>query len=77
MIDPRGLTVDEWCDYMTETLEPFLIAPKLTPGMTWWEWANQVVQAPGISAYNPPDPNQFDDWQVWATRFIQIVPLAG
>lgn len=74
MIDPRGMTAIEWTDRMALLL-PGVSPLKLDPGQDWKTWARHVIQYPSISQYNPPNPDRFDDWVEWASRFNQSVPV--
>jgi hypothetical protein len=74
-IDPRGLTVIEWCDYMTDELTGFSQPPRLDDSEQWLGWALAVCQSPRIAAFNPPNPLQYSDWQEWAELFNQAVDL--
>lgn len=73
MIDPRHLNVIQWTDRMAATL-PFPVLRLLDPE-EWRGWARNLIQYPQISAFNPPDPEFFVDWEQWAERFNQIVEL--
>lgn len=75
IIDPRGLTVTDWCDSMALQLSAVMIPEKLLAPERWQDWARNVVQVPAISAFQPPSPNGFDDWSEWAFRFNQVVVL--
>jgi hypothetical protein len=63
--------VVEWTDMMAATL-PFP-PHKLIDPEDWRLWARNLIQYPQISAFNPPDPEQFEDWRGWAERFNQTV----
>jgi hypothetical protein len=75
IIDPRGLTVIEWTDYMTDELVGFTTAPRLDVAEQWRMWALAVCQSPNLAAFSPPNPLQYEDWQEWAERFNQAVDL--
>lgn len=75
IIDPRGLTVIEWTDYMTDELVGFSAPPRLDDPAEWRTWALAVCQSPRIAAFNPPSPIHFRDWREWAERFNQTVDL--
>lgn len=75
MIDPRGMTVTDWCHQMVQNLAPIMNAPKLLDPKEWREWAMSVTSNPSIRKFQPPDPNFFEDWQDWAERFVQVVSL--
>lgn len=73
IIDPRGLTVKEWCDYMVDELYQFGTIPTLQRERAWPQWAMAVIQLPGIAKFSPPDPRGFSTWLEWAERFNQTV----
>ena len=75
-IDPRGLSVFEWTDFMATELLGRSLPPRLDDSDKWKGWALQVCQSPRIAAFNPPNPLQFDDWRQWAERFNQTVDLS-
>lgn len=74
-VDPRYVTVIEWTDFMAPLLEKFGRMPRLDNEEFWKEWALTLIQKPAIQRYQPPDPRYFHDWQEWAFRFNQAVPL--
>lgn len=75
-IDPRSFTnVKDWCEATTLPLSKLLTVPTLTDPDEWAEWGYTVIQAPALAQYIPPDPRFFVDWQEWALRFNQAVPL--
>lgn len=74
MIDPRGMSVIEWTDRMAQLL-PNITPLKLYRPEDWRVWARHVLQSTSISRYNPPNPDQFEDWTLWADRFNQTVPV--
>lgn len=74
-IDPRGLTVIEWTDYMAPLLAPFGPIGRLDVPERWREWALSLVGLSGLSKYDVPNPLGFDDWREWAFRFNQAVEL--
>lgn len=75
MIDPRGLTVQQWTDFMATPLIGYSQPPRLDNPREWQAWALVVVQSPRIAATNPPNPLEFADWSQWAQRFNQTVDL--
>jgi len=75
IIDPRGLTVIEWTDYMSDELQGFSLPPRLDDPSQWQGWALSVCQSPRIASFNPPNPLQYSDWMEWAERFNQVVNL--
>lgn len=75
MIDPHGLSVMQWTDFMTQNLTGFSEPPRLDNPDDWHVWALTVTLSPRIAAFNPPNPLQFSDWRQWAERFNQTVVL--
>jgi hypothetical protein len=74
VIDPRGLTVQQWTSAVSLTLATAAPPMKLTDE-DWQRWAVTLIQDPKIATYTPPDPRGFSDWRSWAERFVQAVPL--
>ncbi len=74
-IDPRGLSVTDWCDAMVLQLDPYGTTPRLDDSSEWQDWASEVVQFSGIDKQSPPDPFDFTNWGEWAMRFNQAVTL--
>jgi hypothetical protein len=72
-IDPRGLTVTDWCDSMALPLSVVMTPQTLLDPDDWIDWANNVIQVPAISALRPPQPDGFADWIEWAIRFNSTV----
>lgn len=75
ILDPRGLTVTEWTDFMADELTGFSAPPRLDDPDYWQEWALTVVQSPRIAVLNPPNPLEYREWREWAERFNQAVDL--
>lgn len=75
IIDPRGLSVIEWTDYMADELVGYTLAPRLDVPALWQSWALSVCQAQRIAQFNPPNPLEYADWSEWAERFNQTVEL--
>jgi hypothetical protein len=75
VIDPRGMAPRDWCDRMALELDAFGLIPIINHGMTWRDWALQVVQLQRISRMDPPNPDDFEDdgFEEWATYFIDAV----
>lgn len=75
IIDPRGLTVTEWTDFMADELIGYSLPPRLDNPDEWQTWALVVSQSPRIAAFNPPNPLEYQNWLTWAERFNQTVAL--
>ena len=76
-IDPRGMTLTDWCDNMSLVLDSMVIPEKLLHEDEWREWATNIIDTPNFEGQNVPNPYQFDDWREWAMRFNQVVDLPG
>ena len=77
-VDPRGIPdFIDWADYMYPTLQKYGIIAQFIPGDNWQDWAAGLLALNGITALNAPSPYQFDDWKVWAMRFIQLLEGGG
>lgn len=74
-INPRGLTVKEWCDYMVDELMQYGQAPVIQDETDWQEWGQQICKLPTIAGFNPPDPRFFNNFYDWAERFNSAVVL--
>jgi len=74
-IIPRGMTVTEWTDKMT----PILINSgsggnigRLDDPSKWRDWAIGVILINTRWQATAPNPSQFQNWEDWAERFLQI-----
>lgn len=74
-INPRGLEIKDWCDFMVDELVQFGQAPFLQDPNEWQQWGQQINKLPGVAAFNPPDPRFFDNFYDWAERFNSAVLL--
>lgn len=75
-VDPREfLSVRDWADATTLPLSHLLIVPIMIDPKKWNDWALTVIQSPKVAQHQPPNPREFSDWQEWAIRFNQAVPL--
>ena len=41
--------------------------------LNWQQTASSVAQLSTFSVYPVPDPNQFENWQDWASEFGQVI----
>jgi hypothetical protein len=63
MIDPRGLSVQQWFDaVISDTNSGW------TFGRFDGDWQAYAVGFLRAFPANLPDPYQFDDWKTWAMR---------
>jgi len=72
MIDPRGMTVMDWCSQVTLTLSVYGPVPTLRDEEHWASWAEEILALPIVAATVPPGPRAFPDWRSWAERFVQV-----
>jgi hypothetical protein len=77
MIDPRNLTVTDWADSMSYTLEKYGTITRLNNPDEWQGWALEAISMFTIGKYNPPNPMEYQDWREWAFAFIRTVQLPG
>lgn len=73
IIDPQGMSPQDWCDRMALELDAFGLIPVMTHGMGWKEWGRQVIQLQRISRMDPPNPDDYEDFEEWATYFNDAV----
>jgi hypothetical protein len=77
MIDPRHMTVADWTDSMTYSLEKYGTISRLDDPEKWQTWALGVVSFFAVGAQNPPNPMEYTDWKEWAFAFTRAVNLPG
>ena len=73
-VDPRYLDVLDWANLALPGLSKYGRVPVLTDPKAWREWADDLIQLPGVARFGPPQPDQAPSWQEWALRFNQAVP---
>ena len=73
MIDPRGLTIQEWADAVIADLNTSWPLAVLRAGDDWQEWATGLVRAPELAQRVLPDPYGFPDWRDWAERAAPLL----
>jgi hypothetical protein len=77
-VDPRGIdSFIDWADFMYPDLEQFGTVVKMMPGGNWQDWAAGLLAVNKIAESSAPNPYQFDDWKLWAMRFIQTLNSGG
>lgn len=72
MVDPWQFTATEWTDIVGYELENAfrgIIRPVLTNGEDWRNWADLIIDNPGIREASPPRPEGYETWQDWAREF--------
>lgn len=72
MIDPAGMDVTDWADAMVPVLSRFGPVGRIEDPAFWQVWATLACELPTVRSHNPPNPFEFEDWTLWAQRFIQI-----
>ena len=45
----------------------------ITSENDWHITAKNLIQTPFFTAYNIPDPDQFQTWQDWANQFVILI----
>lgn len=45
----------------------------ITDETNWQDTAKNISQTPFFTAYNIPDPDQFQTWQDWANQFVILI----
>jgi hypothetical protein len=68
-----NLTATQWADAMTPLLETYGQIPKMISDDMWQEWAERVIDIPGIAVQFPPVPSLYNDWKEWARYFMLTV----
>lgn len=74
-INPVGMPVRTWCDFMVSELLAYGQVPYLQTESDWQDWGQRVCKLPGIAGLNPPNPMYFNNFYDWAERFNSAVPL--
>ena len=75
MIDPRGMTLRDWCDSVVLDRSDAWSFPVLKDEAGWQDWAVSFLRAARPSRQAPPDPYQFDDWREWAMRAYPLIEV--
>lgn len=73
MINPYNTPQQEWFDKTSGILGSLVTPPVLADPDLWKDWARVVVQFPPIAECVPPNPDQYEKWWEWATRFNEAV----
>lgn len=72
-IDPIGMTFIDWASQNVLELERFGSLPRPGSELEWRDWAAAVVLLPRIVAKDPPLPDAFPTWQLWAQRLNEAL----
>lgn len=71
-IDPRGMSFIAWADKIVESTNYDI--PRASR-VGWQQWAAEVLEIPSIAAQQPPRPEGYPDWRMWAEDFNRTVEL--
>jgi len=77
MIDPRGLSLRDWCDSVILSNGDAWSFGRLTDESMWQDWAAGFVRASPFAQRAVPDPYQFTDWREWAMRSYTMLEGQG
>lgn len=75
VIGTEGMDVQYWTAATGFNLEKFGATPILTDPQKWQDWGAAVLLLASLSGVVLPNPYEFENWQVWAQRFNEV--LAG
>lgn len=67
---PQGMQLMDWADCVCSDLDTYGPFGKLLVEAEWRPWGIQFFNSTTLGR-NLPDPMSFDDWQLWAERFVQ------
>jgi hypothetical protein len=73
IINPTRMRPTEWADRMALGLWQFGPVPRMSRDEDWKEWARAVLTLPGVADQQPPNPDQFENFEEWATYFTDAV----
>jgi len=67
---PTGMGAQDWAACVITDLDAYGTFSPLDDPAEWKEWAGQFLNVTSL-VEDFPDPFWFDDWQIWAERFVQ------
>lgn len=70
MIIPVNMTVIEWADQMTQSVDKYSDVMKLENPDDWQFWALSVILSNEQWEASVPNPFSYTDWREWAELFI-------
>lgn len=70
MIIPVNMTVIEWADQMTQSVNKYSDVMKLENPDDWQFWALSVILSNDQWQAVVPNPFSYTDWREWAELFI-------
>jgi hypothetical protein len=75
MINPRGLTLQEWADAVILVTDSSWSLGRLVDPLDWQIWAIGLVRAPEYAQRVVPDPYKFVDWREWAEEVYPLLEV--
>lgn len=73
VVDPRGLTPRDWCDYTGDNLVQFVGIMKIDRDDQWKDWGMHALNVLRRRGYSIPDPAFYVSFEEWAMRFNQLI----
>lgn len=77
MIDPRGLSIQEYFSAVLLVVPGGWNFGALLDPDKWQDYAVGFVRAPSMAQRALPDPYQFSDWREWAMRAYPMLEGTG
>lgn len=77
IVDPRGLTPAEWCDYTADNLVALVQPMKVPDDEGWRAFGDYILSAMRRRGTIVPDNRQFVAFEEWAMRFNQVISTLG
>jgi len=77
MINPLGMTLQDWADAVMLSVSDAWAMGRLDDADKWQDWAVGLVRAPTFAQRSLPDPYQFSDWRDWAMRAYPMLEGQG
>jgi len=72
-INPINMKPVEWTAAMQIELDRFGILPAINKDEDWRLWGRTALLLPSIDGIVLPNPDEFQDFQSWAKRFVEIM----
>jgi hypothetical protein len=66
---PDGMDFQPWAALVAEQLATYGVGPP--QGNDWKTWASALFYVPALTSI--PSPEGFNDWRLWADRFLDSV----
>lgn len=68
---PAFIGLRDWADAMSIDLQSYGLVPRLDDD-DWKDFGRRLLILTNLSTV--PDPEGFEDWREWASRFVSAVP---